>query len=203
MAQVAISLRAATRRSRAAGEFGIGLRELEAEGGRLGVNAMRAADRRRIFVLQRAALYRGEQSVDIGDQQIGGARQLHGEAGVEHVGAGHALMHEARIRADEFAEMGQEGDDVMLGHALDLVDARDVEGDEIGLVPDRLGALLGDDADLGERVAGIGLDLEPDAKARLRLPDLRHLGAGIAGDHGLGRPCEKVFAQPVGGKRIV
>ena len=36
-------------------------------------------------------------------------------------------MHEARFRADEFGEMGQEGDDVMLAYALDLVDPRDVE----------------------------------------------------------------------------
>ena len=67
--------------------------------------------------------------------------ELHGEAGVEHVGRRHALMHEARLGADEFGEMGQEGDDVMLGDPLDLVDPRDVEGDEIRFVPDRLGAL--------------------------------------------------------------
>ena len=80
-------------------------------------------------------------------------------------------------------EMGEEGDDVMLGDALDLVDAGHVELHEVGLVPDGLGALLGDHAEFRQRVAGIGLDLEPDAKARLRLPDGRHLGSGIAGDH--------------------
>ncbi len=37
-------------------------------------------------------------------------------------------MHEARLRADDLGEMRQEGDDVVLGLALDLVDARDVEG---------------------------------------------------------------------------
>ena len=52
-----------------------------------------------------------------------------------------------------------------------------------GLLPDRLGALLRDHADFGERVAGMRLDFEPDAKARLRLPDRNHFGAGIARDH--------------------
>ena len=36
-------------------------------------------------------------------------------------------MHETRIRADEFGEVGEEGDDVVLDLAFDLVDPRDVE----------------------------------------------------------------------------
>ena len=167
-----------------ADKLGIGLRELQAEGHRLGVNAMRAADARRQFVLEGAAFQRGEQRVDIRDENVGGAGKLHRKAGVEHVGGGHALMHEARVGADEFGEMRQEGDDVVLGDFLDLVDARDVELHMSRLGPDRLGRGLGDDADFGQRVAGVGLDLEPDAKPRLRVPDGDHFGAGIAGDHG-------------------
>ena len=93
-------------------------------------------------------------------------------------------MDEARIRPDEFGEMGQEGDDVMLGDALDFVDAVHVEGDVAGLGPDVFRALLGDHADFGEGVAGVGLDLEPDLEPRLRLPDGDHFGTGIARDHG-------------------
>ena len=37
-------------------------------------------------------------------------------------------MHEARFGADDLGEMRQERDHVVLGLALDLVDARDVEG---------------------------------------------------------------------------
>ena len=54
--------------------------------------------------------------------------ELHGEAGVEHVGRGHPLVDEARLGADVLGEVGEEGDDVVLGLALDLVDARDLEG---------------------------------------------------------------------------
>ena len=38
-------------------------------------------------------------------------------------------MDEAGLGADDFGQMGQEGDDVVLGLALDLVDPGDVEGD--------------------------------------------------------------------------
>ena len=99
MAQVAISARAATRRSRLRGEVGVDAGQLEAEGRRLGVDAVAAADGRRVLVLVRAALERGQQSVEIGQQQVGG-RSAARKRGVEHVGRGHALMDEAGVRAD-------------------------------------------------------------------------------------------------------
>ena len=83
--------------------------------------------------------------------------------------------------ADMLGDVGQEGDDVVLGLALDRVDPVDLER---ALRPDRGGGFLRHDAQLGERVGGMRLDLEPDAEARLGRPDRGHLGAGIAGDHG-------------------
>jgi hypothetical protein len=73
-------------------------------------------------------------------------------------------MHEAGFIADDLGQMGQEGDDVVLGFALDLVDALDIEGRAPPRVPDVFGGLLGDHAQFGQRVAGMGLDLEPDAE---------------------------------------
>ena len=93
-------------------------------------------------MLEGARLQCGQQLVEVGDQDVGGAGELDVEAGVEHVGGGHALVHEARLGADDLGEMGQEGDDVVLGLALDLVDPLDVEGGVLGLGPDRLGRLL-------------------------------------------------------------
>ena len=52
-------------------------------------------------------------------------------------------MHEARLGADNFRQMGQEGDDVVLGLALDLVDPRDVENGVAGLGPDAFAASFG------------------------------------------------------------
>ncbi len=92
-------------------------------------------------------------------------------------------MHEARLGTDDFRQMGEEGDDVVLGFALDLVDPRHVEGDVAGLGPDRLGGLFRDHAKFCQRVRRMRLDLEPDLEAGLRLPDRGHFRAGVAGNH--------------------
>jgi hypothetical protein len=126
-----------------AAEFGVVAGELQAEGGRLGMDAVAAADGRRHLVFEARASSAPPAAVDIGDQQVGGAGQLHGQAGVEHVGRGHALVHEARLGPDDLGQMGQEGDDVVLGLALDLVDPVDVEGGVLALFPDFLAASLG------------------------------------------------------------
>ena len=165
-------------------ELGVEAGELEAEGHGLGVDAVAAPDAGRHLVLERAALEHGEQGVDIGEQDVGGLGELDGEAGVEHVGRRHALVDEARLRPDVLGEAGQEGDDVVLGLALDLVDAGDVEGALLAHDP---GGLLRDHAELGLGLAGERLDLEPDAELVLGLPDGGHLGTGIAGDHA--GPC--------------
>ena len=144
---------------------------------------MGAADGRRHLVLEGALLQRGQHAVDVLDQDIGRAYKLDVEAGVEHVGGGHALVHEARVGTDDFGEVGEEGDDVVLGLALDLVDPRHVEGGVLALGPDGFGGFLRDHAEFRQRVRRMRLDLEPDLEARLRLPDRGHFRAGIAGDH--------------------
>ena len=92
-------------------------------------------------------------------------------------------MQEARLGPDDLGEMGEEGDDVVLDLALDRVDALDVENRLSGLVPDHRRRRLRHDAELGQRIGRMGLDLEPDAIARLRLPDRGHDRAAVAGDH--------------------
>ena len=78
-------------------------------------------------MLEGAALQGGEERIDVGEQDIGGAAELDGEAGIQHVRGRHALVDEARLGAYVLGEVGQEGDDVVLGLALDLVDALDLE----------------------------------------------------------------------------
>ena len=130
-----------------------------------------------------ARLERLEQPLEVGDQDVGRAHELHAEAGIEHVGRGHALVHEARFRTDDLGEMREEGDDVVLRHLLDGVDARDVELVPDPLFPDGVGGLARYDADVGHGGGRMRLDLEPDSKACLRLPDAGHLGTGVARDH--------------------
>jgi hypothetical protein len=49
-------------------------------------------------------------------------------------------MHETAVGTDKFSKMGEEGDDVMLGDGLDLIDAGDVECGAAALFPDGLGS---------------------------------------------------------------
>ena len=146
--------------------LGVGLGELQPEGGGLGVDAVAAPDGRGQLVLVGPPLQRREQRVEIGDQDVRRPGELHAEAGVEHVRRGHALVHEARLLPDDLAEMGEERDHVVPGLRLDRVDAGDVELD-VARLPDRLGGGLRDHPERGLRVRRVRLDLEPDAEPRL------------------------------------
>ena len=119
----------------------------------------------------------GVELFEVGDEDVGGAHELHVEAGVEHVGGGHPLVHEPRLRPDDLGQMGGEGDEIVLDLALDLLDASDVEFRLLALGPDRRRRFLRDGPELGHGIGGMRLDLEPDAKARFRRPDRCHFGA--------------------------
>ena len=86
---------AASRRVPVAGEFGVVAGQFQPECGRFGVDAVAAADGQRVFVLHRPGLQRRHDRVDVLQQDVGGLGQLHRQRGVQHVGAGHALVHEA------------------------------------------------------------------------------------------------------------
>ena len=107
-------------------------------------------------------------------RMIGGARQLNIQAGVQHVGRRHALMNKARFRSHDLRQVGQEGDDVMLDLALDLVDPRHVEFGVAAFLPDLFRGLLRDHAQFGQGIGGVRLDLEPDAEFGLGRPDGHH-----------------------------
>ena len=173
----------------AALELGVKARQLEAEGGELGVDAVAAADADVQLVLPGPALEDLEKLVHVGPQQVRGLGQLQGQTGVEHVGRGQPQVHVAAVVADLFRQLGQEGDDVVLDPGLDFFDPRDA-GLGVGLVAalaDRPGRLFRDGADLGQGVAGMGLDLEPEAELVGGLPDGGHLGAAVAVNHGASR----------------
>ena len=92
-------------------------------------------------------------------------------------------MHEPRgVSTDDLGQMGQKGDDVMLGDGLDLVDPGDVEFG-VTRLPHGFGIGFGDHAKGRLRVTGMGLDLEPDLELGFWRPDGNHVGAGIARDH--------------------
>ena len=93
-------------------------------------------------------------------------------------------MDEARLRPHDFCEMGEEGDDIMLGDGFDLIDAGSVEYRILAFGPDRFGGGLRDDAEFGHAVRRMGFDFKPDFVAGFRGPDLGHFRTAVAGDHG-------------------
>ena len=96
--------------------------------------------------------------------------------------AGGLGLAGGHVGVDVGAHVGQEGDDVVVGHGLDGVDLLLVEG---GVLADPGGLLLRDSAlaDLGVGLAGQDLDLLPDDVLVLQREDVAHLRAGVAIDH--------------------
>src|SRR5690606_18626032 len=161
-------------------ELDIVAEKLEAEGGRLGMDAVATADTRRRLVLEGTPFQHRKQPVDIVEQDVGRTCELNGQTCVQHVGRRHTLVNEARLRSDMLGEIREEGDHVVLGLALDLVDPLDLEAPAL---PDRFGRIGGDYSQLRLCIASVRLNLEPDPELRLRLPDLGHLGAAVTRYH--------------------
>ena len=151
----------------AACHFGVEAGEGQAHRRGFGMDAVAAADPDGVLVFVGATFQCVQNLVHVGQQDVGGADKLDIQGRVQNIAAGHALMHETcLVAADMFGQMGQEGDDVMLGHRFDLVDTGDVEFDVLG-TPDSIRIFARDHAQIGLSVAGMGLDLVPDAKLGL------------------------------------
>ncbi len=155
--------------------------EPQAEGRRLGVDAVGAADAERVAVLQRPLDQGVAVGAGAGDDDLAGPAQLQRQRRVEHVGGGEAVMDPAPVLADRAGDDVDEGGDVMVGHPLPLVDRLDRERGPSARAASA--ASPGNDALLGPRLGRRQLDLQPALHLRLRRPDLPDLGTGIAGDH--------------------
>ena len=106
--------------------------ELQAEGDRLGVDAVAAPHHRRAPVLERALLHRRQHAVHA---RRGGARSPPASWTASVVSStSEEVIPLCRWRAAGAAlllDEGEEGDDVVLHRPLDLVDARDVGRGEL------------------------------------------------------------------------
>src|SRR5205823_2406199 len=90
----------------------------------------------------------------------------------------------ARGRTDALLEEGEEGDDVVAGDLLDLVDALRVGGAESRRFAGALlGGLARDETRIGHRARRGQLDVQPGLVAMLRRPEPGHLGTAVAGNH--------------------
>ena len=152
-----------------AGEVAVGLEgeagEAQAEGRRLGVDAVGAADAERVAVLQRPLDQRVAVGAGAGQHDLAGLAQLQRQRRVEHVGGGQPVVDPAPVLADRGGDDVDEGGDVVVGHLLALVDRLDREG---RVRPRRLGRLARDDPLLGPGLGRRQLDLEPALELALR-----------------------------------
>ena len=164
--------------------------ELHAEGHGLGVDAVGAADAESVLELEGALLARLAQALDVLDDDVAGLGDLVGKRGVAQIGGGHAVVHPTARLVTALGDVGVdvvghargEGDDIVVGHLLDLVDL--LHG-EVGVVADPLGLFPRDArlAQLGLSLAGQNLDFLPDGELVLEFPDTAHFRTGVATNH--------------------
>jgi len=171
--------------------------ELHPERDGLGVDTVRAPHLHRVAELEGASLQDCAERSQVFLEDRRGALDLQGEAGVEHVARGHAVVDVLTGAADILGDVGEEGDDVVVRRRLDLGDAGDVER-RLGLdLGDRLVGYL---AELVPGPDGGDLDVEPGLHLRLLGPDGAHLGQGVALDHGA-LPGSRAAAPAAAGRR--
>ena len=171
--------------------------ELHAEGDRFGVDAVGAADLHGVAELEGAPLEHLAQRDEVALEQLAGALDLQRQRRVEHVAAGHAVVDVLAGVADVLGHVGEEGDDVVVGGLLDLVDAGDVER---GLGLDLVDRVAGDLAEPVPGLHGGDLHVEPGLHPGLVGPDRAHLRERVALDHRVPSAAAGVTAGPARGR---
>src|ERR1700733_10523611 len=89
-------------------------------------------------------------------------------------------MQKARIGPNMLREVGEERQHIVPRFFFDFLDPRQIP---FAFFADVGRGGFRDRADRSQRIARMRLDLEPDFKPVLGLPNFGHLWAGIAGDH--------------------
>ena len=160
--------------------------ERQAHRRRLGMDAVTAADADRVLVLEGAGLEGGKHAVHVGKQDIGGAHELDVEGRVEHVG----------LRSCPGARSGCPGRRIRQGASgtrwtsclvtASISSMRATSNSAFPPFSQMVSAAdFGMTPEVRQRVAGMRLDLEPDAELRFGRPDGDHVRSGIARDHRL------------------
>jgi len=155
-------------------------RELESEGGRLGVDGVGAAHDPGVGVLTRPLAKHRDGRVELPDQQLASGLALERQTGVDDIGAGEPQVEPAALLAHRLGDLAHEGDDVVVGGPLDLGDPFDVHPPP-GL--DGLDRGRGHRTLRRERMEHRDLDPEHRLEARLVAPHGAHPRQRVAGDH--------------------
>jgi hypothetical protein len=138
--------------------------EREAERDRLREDAVAAPHHRSLRACSRArARQRGQHPVAARHQQVGRVSQQDRERRVEDVARRHPAVQPPGFEADELLDVRQEGDDVMLGRPLDLVDAGRIDDDV--LAADAGGRSARHEPRILHALASGELDVQPDGES--------------------------------------
>ena len=142
------------------------------------MNAVRATDAQHVFELERATTARLAQLLDVGEDDVDRLGDLIGKRGVPEIRRRHTIVDPAtrlllpigNVGVDVARHARGEGDDVVMGDLLDLVDLRDGEA---GMVanPTRLLLRNAGLTQLSLRLAGEHLYFLPYFELVLKLPD--------------------------------
>jgi hypothetical protein len=163
-----------------AADLGVPKRQLQAKRHRLGVDAVRPADHRRAAMLERAVVDRFGEGREIGEHEIAGFPHLQRLRRIDHVRGGHAEMEPPGGGTDVLGDGRRKGDDVVLRHLLDGLDAVDVERAALANIA---GGFSRNDASRRHGFGGGGFNAEPRLVAMLIAPDAAHLRVGVSRNH--------------------
>jgi hypothetical protein len=155
-------------------------RELQPERRRLGVHRVGPTHHQRVRLGAGARDEHLHQLIGVTQQQLAGGAELQGERRVDHVRRREAVVEEPALRPDRFDDLGDEGDDVVIGGPLELLDPRHVHR---GPRLDRGEGVLRNPPAAGLRPTDGELDAEHVLEAGRICPDRAHLGQRVAPDH--------------------
>ena len=155
--------------------------QLEAKGDRLAVDGVGAADHHGVFVGPCLHADGFCELVEFAAQQLHRGLELQRQAGVEHIGAGHAHVDVAPGIAHVFVHVGEEGDHVVAHLGLDLEDPLAAEG---CFVLDRGEGFGGHAAQFRLGFANSDFNVQPALELGVFCPDPAHLRQGVALDQG-------------------
>ena len=144
------------------------------------MDAVAPAHAERALVLEGAALERCGHGRDAVRQHGAGAIELDREASVQNIGGREALVDEARLRPHVVRKVGEEGDHVVAGLALDRLDRRGTDQNVLMLgdgARERVCRRLRRLPERDLRVERMALDLQPDGELGFGRPDRGHLRA--------------------------
>ena len=144
------------------------------------MNAMAAANGGGALVFMRPFFQASKQTIKSGQHQISGPGQLNGQGCVQNVRRCHTLMHKPRILANMFGKVGQKGNNIMFGFALNFVNAINFKG---AALPNCGGRFGRNNTKFCLRVTRMGFNFKPNLELAFLRPNGGHFRPGIPRDH--------------------